>query len=129
MGKSIYLSNKLLNHVLRGTAYAAPAGVFMALFLDMTDVEQVGDLSHEVDGGGYERRKATLPAPVNGVITSDTAITFPIATTDWGTVTGWAIMDAPTGGNVLYAGDFPQAKPFYQGDTPQVPAGMTISEE
>jgi hypothetical protein len=53
----------------------------------------------EVTGGAYARR--VCACTVSGNTASNTAtIEFPAATSAWGTVTGWAIMSALTGGTM-----------------------------
>jgi hypothetical protein len=129
MGKSTYLSNIIMNHVLRNVAYTPPASVYLALFTDMTNVEETGSLANEVSGGGYARKALTLPAASGGEITLDSDLFFDAATADWGTIVGFAIMDASTGGNVLYAGNLSASRAFYAGDTPYIPANtLTVSE-
>lgn len=130
MGKSTYLSNQLMNHVLRSVPYPDPAAVYLALFTDMTNVEEAGNLANELSGNGYARKVISgLPAASAGSITNDVAITFAPTTGDWTTVVGWAVMDAETGGNVLYAGTLTTARTFLTGDTPYIAAGtLTISE-
>lgn len=58
-----------------------------------------------------------------GLILNQFAITFPILGQSWGTLRYWALCDAPTGGRVLAAGDFP---PFEGGVGDQIvlPAGI-----
>ena len=130
MGKSTYLSNEMLDHVLRGAAYSAPASVYLALFTDMTGVEESGTLTNELSGNGYARKQITgLPAASSGQIASDAAIYFDPATGDWDEVVGWAIMDAASGGNVLYAGTLTIPRTFLSGDTPYIAAGALIVSE
>lgn len=130
MGKSTYLSNKFLDHALRGIAYSVPAKVYLALLKDMTDVEEKGDLSHEVSGGGYTRKLlSSLPASSAGSITLKADLFFAPATADWGSVVGFAITDAASGGNVLYAGTLKNSRAFYAGDTPYIPAGTLVISE
>lgn len=57
-------------------------------------------------GTGYARVELTsLSAPSNGVVTNSTAIDFAESTAEWGTMTHFAIYDAPTGGNLLMYGE------------------------
>lgn len=100
MTMSNYLENKLQDHVLRNTAYAQPAIVYLALYTaDPTDT----DTGTEVSGGAYARQPITFGAPVNGVCTNTNTVTFPVASAPWGTVLAGGIRDALTVGNLLYS--------------------------
>ena len=99
---SDYLENTLLNAVVRNTTYTSPSTVYLALFSSSTGLEE-GTLTNELTGGGYARQAVTFSAPSNGVVTNSGNISFPEATSDWATIRGMAIMDASTGGNVLFS--------------------------
>ena len=97
---SNYLEDKLLNHVLTGTAYTQPTGRYVALFNDVSaqaasNLEQ-GILSDEVNIGGYQRVAVTFNAAASGNSTNNAMVTFPVATASWGTITHVAVMDALT---------------------------------
>lgn len=110
---SDYLENKLVDHVLRGTGFAAPANVYVALFTgNPTDANN----GIEVAGGSYVRQQASFVAPSDGATTNNADITYPIATADWGNVTHFGLYDAQTGGNLLIHGAFSVAKPVLNGD-------------
>ena len=96
---SNYLENALINATLRNTSYASPAVVYVGLYTtDPTDA----NTGTEVSGGSYGRTAVTMGAPTDGVSTNSNAVTFPTCTATWGTV-GWiGILDAYTGGNLLY---------------------------
>ena len=118
---SNYLEDKLLNHVLTGTAYTQPVGRYVALFNDVsaqteTRLEQ-GILTDEVNTGGYQRVAVTFNAAANGNSTNNAMVTFPIATANWGTITHVAVMDAQTGGNVLFWAPVVIPKTINTGDT------------
>jgi len=109
-GKSTYLTDALLNHVLRGVAFPTlPANVFAGLHTaDPTDAGGVG----EVTGGAYARVSITratgsfaVPADNAGVRrTSNSAvITYPTPTAAWGYIGFQSLSDAVTAGNLLYS--------------------------
>ncbi len=105
--KSDYLENALLDHVLGGGDYTRPATVYVGLWTAALDDTSDGSTAGEVSGGSYARVAVTnnatnWPAAASGAKSNGTAITFPQATADWGTVTYFAILDAATAGNVLY---------------------------
>ena len=103
--KTTYLEQKLLNHVLLGENYTPPATVYIALFT--TDPGKQGDTSGEVADPTYERQpvefsSATMDSVSGSICHNVYDIEFAQATENWGTVTHAGIMDAQTGGNVLY---------------------------
>lgn len=103
-GKSNYLENAVLDHLLGGPDYARSATVYLALF--NTAPNEAGG-GTEVSGGGYARIPVTndptnFPPAVNGEKMLATIQTFPTSTTDWGTVVAMAIFDADPGGNMLF---------------------------
>lgn len=111
---SNYLENALVNATLRGTAFSAPATVYLALYTtDPTDA----DTGTEVTGGGYARQAVTFSAPTDGVTSNSANITFPAATANWGNVTHIGYRDAATGGNLLYYAPLSTARNILSGDT------------
>lgn len=106
-GKSDYLENKVLDHILGGGDYTRPATVYIALFT-VTPSDAGGGT--EVTGGSYARAAVTnnatnFPAASGGAKSNGTAIAFPAATGNWGTVVAFGVFDASSGGNLLYWGD------------------------
>ncbi len=101
--KSDFLEDKLINHVLRNTAYTSPTTVYAALYT-VTPSDSAGGT--EVTGGAYARQAMAVDAPSPAGETQNTAeISFPVATASWGTVLAASLMDAVTAGNLLYWGD------------------------
>ena len=118
MSFSNYLENKILLHVFGGTAYTAPATLYVALFT--SDPGEAGT-GTEVSGGSYARQTATFT--VTGAIASNTAaIEFPTATATWGTITYAAVYDALSGGNLLGSGALTTSKTINTGDVLRIPA-------
>lgn len=70
----------------------------------------------EISGGSYVRRLITVATPANGKTQSTIAITFPVATADWGTVSKWGVMSAISGGTMMYTGSFPAEKKIKAND-------------
>lgn len=128
--KSDYLENELLDHVLRNSAYSAPAAVYLALFT--ADPGEAGSLANEVSAGDYSRQAITFgTAAASGSISNTTLITFTAAAANnWGTITHWAICDASTSGNVLYYGALDVSRAVGIGDSCEVPIGdLTVTED
>lgn len=130
---SNFLENKVLDHVLTNTAYTSPTTVYLALFKnDSTNAAanlEAGTLTDEVGSGvGYTRKAASFAAASSGAAATNATIQFDAATSDWGTVTHIAIMDAATSGNVLFWGALTASKVVSTGDTFQVSSGnLTIT--
>lgn len=129
---SNYLENKVLDHVLTATSYTAPGARYLALFNNTSGNAaanlEAGTLTDEVSGGSYARKAVTFAAASGGTSATNATVTFDAATASWGSITHVAVMDASTGGNVLFWGAVTTSKNIDQGDTFQVTAGnLTIS--
>ncbi len=99
MPATTYLSDKLLDHVLRNVAYTSPTTVYLALF---TSATTDGGGGTEVTGGSYARQPVTFGVAATKHTDNTVAVTFtgmPVATITYG-----AIMDNVTGGNMLTHG-------------------------
>jgi len=131
---SDYLENKVLDHVLTATSYTPPATRFLGLFRNVSgnaaaNLEE-GTLTDEVttSGSAYVRKAVTFAAASGGTSATNATVTFDAATANWGTITHVAVMDAVSGGNVLFWGAVTTPKTIETGDTFQVSSGnLTIS--
>lgn len=126
MPKSYYLDNNMLNATLRGIAFTPPVAVYLALYLVSPGVNSPGT---EVTGGGYARQLVAFTAPVNGVSANAVDINFPVATANQGTVVALAVVDAASGGNVLYFGDLGSPRTVEASDQVRFPAGGLTAQE
>lgn len=112
------LANSLINATLRSVSYTSPGAVYVACY--STSPTNTGS-GTEVTGGSYTRMAVTFAAPTNGT-TSNTnevdIIGMPAIT-----VVGLAIMDASSGGNMLYFGNLQTAKTTNAGDTFTIKVG------
>jgi hypothetical protein len=150
---SNYLEDKLLDHTLRyGTApYTAPSTVYVALFADSgsaasaaleSGTSGTGSSSDwgyfEINNGSYARQSVTFAAAgttTTGTIETNGTVSFPVATANYDTagstgqvVTHIALMDASTGGNVLFYGTLTTSKTVSSGDQFTVSSGnLSIS--
>lgn len=118
MQLSDYLENKLIDHVLRGTAYTVPSKIFVALFTgDPTDANRTNlevqtsaypeYVRMDIANGGTNANAWSVPA--NGVTKNKLLITFPVKTsTTPVTVTHFGLYDTQTGGNLLMHGPLNQ---------------------
>jgi hypothetical protein len=107
------LSNALLNAVLRNVSYTSPASVFCGLYTTAPTSTAAGT---EVSGGSYARQAVTFSAAASGATSNSGAVTFPVASASWGTVTAAAISDAVSAGNQLYFGNLGTPKAVGIGD-------------
>lgn len=130
--KSDYLENKVLDHVLGGSDYTRAATVYVALFTAAPSDSGGGT---EVATGSYARVAVTnnntnWPAASSGAKSNGTAVTFPTASANWGTVVAFGIFDASTSGNLLYWGTLTTNKAIDSGDTASFAAGqLAITED
>lgn len=104
--KSDYLENKILDHVLSATAYTAPATLYFSLFTAAPS-DSGGGTELTIGTGAYARVAVTnnstnFPAASGGSKSNGTVITWPQATTAWGTVLAVGVHDAASAGNLLY---------------------------
>jgi hypothetical protein len=129
--KTTAFSNNLLNDLLRGVALSLPGTLYVALFT-VAPTDAGGGT--EVTGGSYARAAVsraggTWDAASGGATANTSTISFTTASASWGTVVAFAIMDASSGGNMLYWGDLTTPKAIGSGDTAQFAAGeLDITE-
>lgn len=117
-GKSDFLENEILDHVIGNAAYTAPATTHIGLY---TVVPTDAGGGTEVSGGAYARVAFTnnatnWPAASGGAKSNGVAITFPAPTANWGVVVAFGIFDAATAGNLLYWGLVTPNKTVNNGD-------------
>jgi len=134
MPKSPYLANLLLDTLIGtngGAVIVAPTTLFVALFtVQPTDVSA----GTEVSGGSYARlgianNATNFSAAASRSKTNAVDFAFPAASANWGTVVGYAIFDASTGGNMLYRGTLTGPATINTGDVLSIRAGtMTFTE-
>ena len=134
VSKSHFLEKELLNSVLRGVAFAAPAAVYVGL---LTAAPTDAGGGTEVAGGAYARTTAVFSAATdNGAssgsqIINSADVVFPTATASWGTVVAVGIYDAATVGNLLYFGNLTTSQAVATGNQFRFPAttGLVITED
>lgn len=131
---SNYTEDTALNWLLTDAAVTRPTAWYLALFTNdsgnaATNLE-AGTTTDEISTSGtaYIRKTIAFNDAVSGVCYSDGTVTFDTATANWGTITHVAVMDAESGGNVLFWGAVTTAKQIDSGDTFQVTdQNLTIS--
>jgi hypothetical protein len=126
---SDYLENKLVDYLLRGQAYSAPASVYVTLATTSGSDAACGT---EVSGGSFARVEVTsslsnwagtqsagsttVSSGTGGTTSNNAAITFPAPTANWGQVTEFCVFDAATDGNLLFRSALTTPKTINNGD-------------
>ncbi len=130
-GKGDNLRNNMLDTVLGGPVYTQVSPVWVALYTAAPTSSGGGT---EVTGGGYARQSLTnnstnWPAASSFTKANGTVVDFGTATAAWGTITYGALLDAGTGGNVLYFGPLTASKTINLDDGFKIPiGGLTLTE-
>lgn len=128
MGKlSDYAENKVLDHVLKNTAYSRPANLYLGLCTVLVTDADTGGSVTEVSGGSYTRIAADSWDVASGrATTNSTVMSFPTSSADWGVTRGWMIADVSTlsTGNIIAYGDFSPAKMIVSGDSVDIDKGQ-----
>ena len=121
---SDFLEDKLLKHTFTNTAYTPPTTLYVGLFTAAPS-DTGGGTEISTSSTGYARQTATFSvsgtSPTEANISS--AIDFPTATADWGTITHLAVFDASTGGNMLAYSAATTSKTVANGDILRIPSG------
>lgn len=117
-------------NTMRGTAAAAWTP-YVALYTTAPADDLTGGV--EVAGGAYARQVYGPGAPTtNGIyreVANAAAVTFPLATADWGTIAAVGLVDALTGGSPRYVFAVTVSKPVLNGDTPSFGIGVLVTRE
>jgi hypothetical protein len=116
-----YLEDKLVNHVLRNTAFTVPTTVYVALHT--ADPTETGAVAEVTTGTypAYARKALTVGTPTNGLSTNSADLTWDTLTAI--TISHVSIWDALTVGNPLYYGALTASKTMGAGDTFRIPTG------
>ena len=129
--KTTAFSNSLLAYLFRNTSLGLGGSLYVALYTVTPGDAGAGT---EVSGGSYARvavprSTSDWTVPSGGNIAPANPVNFPQASAPWGTVVAMAILDAASGGNMLYWGDLTASKAVDTGDTPYFSAAnLTVLE-
>lgn len=127
-GKSDYLENEILDHILGGSDYVRPATLYISLFT-VAPTDAGGGTEVVTTGGTLYARVAVtnnptnFPAAVAGAKSNGAAIDFPEAGASWGNCVAFGIHDAATAGNLLFWNTLVTSKTIDVGDTARFKAG------
>lgn len=124
-----FAENKLIDTIFRGQASGLPATWYVALFTTAPNDAGGGT---EVTGGSYARASVaaslanfagtqsagstTASSGTGGVTSNNNAVTFPVPSANWGSITHFALFDASSGGNMWIHGALTVAKTVNNGD-------------
>ncbi len=133
-GKSNYLADKILDHVVGGSTYTPPAQLFFALFNTTPADDGTGGTEVSTGGTAYARAAVAnnltqFPAASGQSKSNQNDVVYATATASWGTINGAGVYDAVTAGNLLYVNALVAAKTVDSGDTARFPAGTLIWTE
>ena len=121
MSFSNYLETKVLDHVFGGTAYTAPATLYLALFTANPNEDGSGT---EVSTSGTAYARQSVAFTISGNTASNTAaVEYPTATASYGTVSHVGIYDASSAGNLIAYAALTSSKSIEIGDVFRVPTG------
>ncbi len=117
----------VLDHIMGKSSFTMPTNWYVGLFT--TNPNDAGTGFTEIATGSYARvtvaaagwNAATAGEPT--VADNVSTVTFPTATADWGTVTGFGLFDASTSGNLRMWGVISPNKVVSNGDTASFAAG------
>lgn len=135
---STYTVNKLQDLFYRAQAWAMPANFYIALCTTNCTPSALGT---EVSAGNYARFSiarsmanfsgtqglgtTVVSSGTTGIVYNNNEITIGTPDGAWGAVTSIALMDAPTGGNMLEYYNLSVAKQIVNpGDPVTIPAGQ-----
>ena len=130
MSISNYLEAKILDHVLRNTAYTPASTIYLALHT--TDPGEDGSGAEVTGGSGpYSRKAITFAAAVSPAGTiSMSAVAHPSGIDFSGmpgcTVTHVALWDASSSGNCLWSGALTSSRTVTAGDTLRI-TSLTVT--
>ena len=120
-GFSDYLEDKVLDHVFGGVAYTQPTKHVALYTVAPTDTGG----GTEVTGGSYARQTGAFTVSGTNPTTAanSSAIEYPTATANYGTVVAVGIFDALSSGNLLAYANLTTSKVVSTGDVFRFNAG------
>ena len=122
-GFSDYWENEILDHIFDKDGLTPPT-----MFVGLSTADPIDDGTGlaEPSGNNYTRVQTSAsdwnPAS-GGALSNLVEIVFAMATSNWGTMTHFALFDAATGGNMLAFGSLDESKTVGSGDIAKFAAG------
>ena len=113
MSATNFLEDKFLLASLTGNTYTGNGTVYLALYSTAPSESGSGT---ELSGSGYSRQSIAFTVNTgNGVATNSANVVFGNATANWNTAVAYGVIDAPSGGNILYTGALTPNQTLYNG--------------
>lgn len=116
MALAVSEANAILDSIAASTVYLALATA--------AQVTLDGTVNGEVTGGGYVRIAMPFNAAAAAAKTNSGIVDFGVATTNWGTITNFAICSGVSGNNALAYGALGSSITVNSGQSAQVRAGQ-----
>lgn len=127
MSATDYTEDVILD-LMFGSGHDAAFGatVYLGLFTVLPADDGTGGTAPS--GGSYARVAITndntnFPAASGGSKSNGVRIDMPTATGSWGTIVGWGLYSASSGGTLYVYGDLATPRPVVSADAPFFPAG------
>lgn len=132
---SDYLENKLIDHVFRGTAYTAPATLYIALYTSScndagggteaawTSYARPSITSNGTNWANTQSSGTGVSTGTSGTTSNSSAINWATPGSGPTTVTHWGVVDASSGGNLLVCAALTASKTINSGDAVSFAAG------
>jgi hypothetical protein len=126
---SNFAEGKIVDHFLRGTSYASPGQIYLALFTGDPTEAGTGPECNQSNYPNYARvttgatpSSAWTEIDANGMTQNSGTLTFPaVGGATPVTITHWALFDALTTGNMLFYGAMAAAKTLDPADVASFP--------
>lgn len=120
MSQTYGFSNQILDLNFGNVSYTPATNYWLAL--STTSINQDGTGITEPTGGGYARmqipnNKVSFTTSSNSTLSNAIEFTFAEATTDWNTITHFALYDAQTSGNMKVYGQLTSSRIIQTGTT------------
>ena len=123
-GLSSYLQDRLIDNLFLGYTI----GTYSSLYVSLHSADPIDVGSYELSGNGYNR--VSVPCisdywrKLNNTVSNNVIITFPTASSSWGTVSHFGIWDSPSGGNMLFSGQLSNPRTIHQDDLMSFPVSF-----
>ena len=116
---------EILDHFTDNGAWTPPGTLYVALFIGDPD-----GAGAEVSAGDYAREVGSFGAAAAGACANDVAVDYGQATSDWGTVTHFAIYSALSAGVMQCTGELTASAEITSGENVSFAIGdLTLTED
>lgn len=95
-----YLEQKLLEATVNNKTFTGPRNLYVGLYT--SDPTENGTAGTEVNNSRYERQVIIFTEPISSVVSNTNTIKFDATEESYGNITHVGVLDAQTGGNMLF---------------------------